>query len=295
MRISSGYQFERIRSRTEQTSQAFFEAQNRVSTGKRINRLSDDANGFATIISMRSLTAGIEQYAKNLSRAKTTLNISENALNEVNTLITRANALAVSGGTATASVEQRRAMAVEVETIRDRVLQMGNTKGPNGEFIFAGTASTTQPFVVAPTGISFRGNAASVNVESAPGQQVSMSLTNAGTLFTTLYNDLDNLKKALETGDTSQINGTALTSIQDQLKVINNARADIGVRVNTIDSIQADHTRRREELTKNVSDIEDVDLSQAIMDYKSAETAYQASLQIAGQGFRLSLLDYIRG
>jgi flagellar hook-associated protein 3 FlgL len=294
MRVSTSYQFEAYRGRTEKTGNTYFEAQMQVSSGKRISKLSDDPNGAVGVISMRSLKSGIEQYTKNTDRAKSFMGLSEKALGEMNTLVTRANALTVSGGTATASKEQQRVMAEEVATIRDRVFQLANSKSQSGEFLFGGTVTDVQPFKLGATGVTYQGNVAQMRAETAPGQQTNMSL-NAGTMFTDLYNNLDKLKKSLETGDLSQLTGQNLTDMQGAVQQINSARGELGVRMRDIENTKNDHARRKEELTSNISDIEDVDLSQAITDYKKAETAYQASLQVAGQGYRMSLMDYIRG
>jgi flagellar hook-associated protein 3 FlgL len=294
MRVSTAYQFEAFRSRSEKTGAAYFDAQMKVTTGKRINNYSDDPFGMNSIVSMRSLKSGIDQYSKNIDRAKGFVGRSESVLSEMNTLLTRANALTVSGGTATASQEQRRAMAQEVASIRDRVLNLSNSKSANGDYMFSGTAIDIQPFQLSATGIVYQGNTGQLRVESAPGQQTVISV-DASTLFTDLYTDLDTLKQALESGDTSQLTGQLLTDMQNATKSVNAIRGDLGVRLRDVETIQNDHLRRQEELTGNISDIEDVDLSKAIMDYKSAETAYQAALQVASQGFRMSLMDYIRG
>jgi flagellar hook-associated protein 3 FlgL len=294
MRVSTAYQFDAYRSRTEKSGNAYFDAQMKVSSGKRINTLSDDPVGMNSIISMRSLKSGLDQYAKNTDRAKSFLVRSENSLSEMNTLLTRASALSISGGTSTASREQQRAMAEEVTTIRDRILQLSNSKSQSGEYMFGGTATDVQPFQLGATGVTYQGNLGQLRVESAPGQQTNLSI-NAGTMFTDIYQKLDSLKKSLETGDLSQLTGQVLTDVQNSVKLVNSVRGDLGVRLRDVENIKSDHSRRQEELTTNISDIEDVDLSQAITEYKKAETAYQASLQVAGKGFQMSLMDYIRG
>jgi flagellar hook-associated protein 3 FlgL len=294
MRISTPYQFDTFQRRTERSGAAYFDAQSRVSSGKRITSFSDDPLGMNSVVSMRSLKTGIDQYAKNAERAKGFLGRSESIMSEMNTLLTRANALAISGGTSTASADQQRAMATEVGTIRDRILTLANSKEPNGEYMFGGTATDVQPYQLGVTGVTYQGDTGQLRAEAGPGQLVNLSV-NTSTFFTDLYSDLDGLKKSLEAGDLSQLTGQVLTDLQTATKDLNVFRADMGVRLRDVENIQGEHRRRQEELTSNISDIEDVDLSKAITDYKSAETAYQAALQVTSQGFRLSLMDYIRG
>jgi flagellar hook-associated protein 3 FlgL len=75
---------------------------------------------------------------------------------------------------------------------------------------------------------------------------------------------------------------------------IGQERGRIGARLQTVAEYQANHARRSEGLTEQISDIEDVDLSQAILELKQAETAYQAALQAVGMTQGLSLMDFLR-
>jgi flagellar hook-associated protein 3 FlgL len=293
MRVSTNYQFETMRSKMNTAGDNYRVAQQRVSSGKRINTLSDDPRGLSDVLTMRGVKASIEQYKTNLNRAETWLKTSESSLSEIGNLLNRANSLAVSGATATTSLDARRAMAAEVQTIRDQVLSLANSKGPTGGYLFSGTATDTQPFNVTTTGVSYQGNSGTMKVEASASDSVTIN-ADAQQLFTTLYTTLDQLKTNLEGGSTSTISDVSIKAVQDGISQLNNLRGDVGTRAKSVESFQNDHSRRIEELTSSISDIEDVDLSQAIMEYKSAETAYQASLQVMSQGFGLSLLNYLK-
>ena len=293
MRVSTNYQFETMRSKMNTAGDNYRVAQQRVSSGKRINSLSDDPRGLSDVLTMRGVKASIEQYKTNLDRASTWLKTSESSLSEVGNLLNRANSLAISGASATTSMDSRRAMAVEVQTIRDQVFSLANSKGPTGGYLFAGTATDRQPFNITTTGIAFQGNSGTMKVEANANDAVTIN-TDAQQLFTTIYTTLDQLKTNLEGGSTTTISDVSIKAVQDGISLLNNIRGDVGTRAKSVESFQNDHSRRIEELTGSISNLEDVDLSQAIMDYKSAETAYQASLQVMSQGFGLSLLNYIK-
>lgn len=293
MRVSTNYQFETMRSKMNTAGDNYRVAQQRVSSGKRINSLSDDPRGLSDVLTMRGVKASIEQYKTNLDRASTWLKTSESSLSEVGNLLNRANSLAISGASATTSMDSRRAMAVEVQTIRDQVFSLANSKGPTGGYLFAGTATDKQPFNIATTGIAFQGNSGTMKVEANANDAVTIN-TDAQQLFTTIYTTLDQLKTNLEGGSTTTISDVSIKAVQDGISLLNNIRGDVGTRAKSVESFQNDHSRRIEELTSSISNLEDVDLSQAIMEYKSAETAYQASLQVMSQGFGLSLLNYIK-
>ena len=294
-RVSTSYQYNSAQSQIQKSGNAYFAAQRRVSTGRRINELGDDPTGVSNVISMSSVKAGLAQFSSNLDRAKSRFVSTENSFTEVTTLLNRANALTVSGATATIGQNERQAMASEMTSIRDRLVQLGNTKDANGDYIFSGTAAKTLPFTVASGVITYNGDLGTSKVEAAPGQTMDLSLPGTQTFFTTAFDTLTSTITALQNNDTATLSNTSLTNIQASLVSASLNRGEIGNRVRTVMDYQSDQTRRIEELTKGVSDVTDVDLAQAITDYQSAQTAYQAALQMAAQGNKLSLMDFIRG
>ncbi len=294
-RVSTSYQFSSAQSQVQKSGNAYFAAQRRVSTGRRINELGDDPTGVSNIISMSSVKAGLAQYSANLDRANSWMKTTENSFVEVTTLLNRANALTVSGATATIGQNERQAMASEMTSIRDRLVQLANTKDGNGDYIFAGTATRTTPFTVSSGVLTYNGDLGTVRVEAAPGQTMDLSLSGTQSFITTTFNTLTSTITAMQNNDTATLSNASLTNIQAALQSSSLYRGELGNRGRTISDYQSDQTRRIEELTKNVSDVTDVDLAQAITDYQSAQTAYQAALQMAGQGNKLSLMDFIRG
>lgn len=294
-RVSTFYQYSSSQSQVQKSGNAYFAAQRKVSTGKRINALGDDPTGVSNVISMTSVKAGLAQYSANLDRANSWLASSENSFTEVTTLLNRANALTVSGATATVGQNERQAMASEMTSIRSRLIQLGNSKDGSGDYLFAGTATKTTPFTVVAGAIVYNGDLGTAKVEAAPGQTMDLSLPGTQSFFTTTFNTLTSTITALQNNDTATLSNTSLTNIQAGLQSASLSRGEIGNRVRTVTDYQGDQTRRIEELTKGVSDVTDVDLAQAITDYQSAQTAYQAALQMAGQGNKLSLMDFIRG
>ena len=294
-RISTFYQYDASLSQIQKSGNAYFAAQRRVSTGKRINELSDDPTGVSNVISMASVKAGLAQYSANLDRANSWYTTTENSFTEATKLLNRANALTVSGATATAGQSERAAMASEMTSIRDRLAQLANTKDGNGDYIFAGTATKTAPFSASGGVLTYNGDLGISKVEAAPGQTVNLSLPGTQSFFTTTYKTLTDTITALQNNDQSTLSNGSLTNIQAALQSSNLNQGEIGNRVRTITDYQGDQTRRIQELTKGISDVTDVDLTQAITEYQSAQTAYQAALQMAGQNGKLSLMNFITG
>ena len=295
MRLSTNYQFDRMQSSVQRSGQAYFDAQYKVTTGKRMNRLSDDPAAIEPLVSMRSLKASMDQYNSNLKVASNTFAASENAFSEVATILNRANQLAISGGTATASSTQRQAMADETKSLRERIISLGNTKAVNGDYIFSGTSLDVKPFQDNGTVVTFQGDTMNRFIESGPGERINLTLANSKQAFMDSITRLDALQTALTMGDQATLNGPMLTDLKSSQDAFNQLRGEIGMKTQSLQATKTNFERRSLDLTQGISDLEEVDLSQAITDMKKAETAYQAALQVTSIGSKLSLMDFIRG
>ena len=295
MRLSTNYQFDRMQSSVQRSGQAYFDAQYKVTTGKRMNRLSDDPAAIEPLVSMRSLKASMDQYNSNLKVASNTFAASENAFSEVATILNRANQLAISGGTATASSTQRQAMADEIKSLRERIISLGNTKAANGDYIFSGTNLDVKPFQDNGTVVTFQGDTMNRFIESGPGERINLTLANSKQAFMDSITRLDALQTALTMGDQATLNGPMLTDLKSSQDAFNQLRGEIGMKTQSLQATKTNFERRSLDLTQGISALEEVDLSQAITDMKKAETAYQAALQVTSIGSKLSLMDFIRG
>jgi flagellar hook-associated protein 3 FlgL len=260
-----------------------------------MNRLSDDPAAIEPLVSMRSLKASMDQYNSNLKVASNTFAASENAFSEVATILNRANQLAISGGTATASSTQRQAMADEIKSLRERIISLGNTKAANGDYIFSGTNLDVKPFQDNGTVVTFQGDTMNRFIESGPGERINLTLANSKQAFMDSITRLDALQTALTMGDQATLNGPMLTDLKSSQDAFNQLRGEIGMKTQSLQATKTNFERRSLDLTQGISDLEEVDLSQAITDMKKAETAYQAALQVTSIGSKLSLMDFIRG
>jgi len=284
-----------MQSSVQRSGQAYFDAQYKVTTGKRMNRLSDDPAAIEPLVSMRSLKASMDQYNSNLKVASNTFAASENAFSEVATILNRANQLAISGGTATASSTQRQAMADEIKSLRERIISLGNTKAANGDYIFSGTNLDVKPFQDNGTIVTFQGDTMNRFIESGPGERINLTHANSKQAFMDSITRLDALQTALTMGDQATLNGPMLTDLKSSQDAFNQLRGEIGMKTQSLQATKTNFERRSLDLTQGISDLEEVDLSQAITDMKKAETAYQAALQVTSIGSKLSLMDFIRG
>ncbi len=292
MRISTHYQYDTYQLDIQKATERMAELSRQLSSGKRINLPSDDPVGVGHTISMRSLQAGMTQYQSNLNLAKGTLDFTDTTVGDITDLVRSAYSLAVQGASSTTDQTGRNAMVSQISSIQSRLIDLANSQGPNGAFLFAGQKTGTKPYTLTGSTLVYNGDTNSILVEGGPGDMITASSSGEPTI-TDLYNRLDSLKSNLTGGQVGAISGVDIANIQSSLDTLGTLRGDIGARLQSIDNLSSQWQRRSDDLTKNISDIEDVDMSSAVVQYQQAQLAYTAALNVAGQGSRLSLMDFI--
>lgn len=293
MRIGFVHQYDVYRSDLARTQGQLFDTQRRVTTGKRILGLSDDPTGAASAIGLRHVRAANEQYAKNLMSAKAFLGMTESTLGEMATVLNRASELAVAGANGTLDQPAREAMVLEISEIQRRLVTLGNAEGPSQRRLFAGQMTDTIPFVVEDGALTYQGDQNDLTVETSATDTLTIN-TRLGTALPGIYADLNKLKENLQGGNTGVISGESIPALQEASRHVTFLRGTVGTRLQTVDQGISHLERRMDELSSQLSDVEDVDMSEAILNYKMAETAYQAALQSVSMASRLSLMDFMR-
>jgi flagellar hook-associated protein 3 FlgL len=293
MRVSSAFRYDQLSSQIGAAQLRVQQTQDRVSTGKRINKASDDASGTRQLLGLSSLRNGIAGYTKNLDVANGALSATEAAYSDIGDLVQQAQTLAVQGATATMDQTARDGIAAQIGTLQSRLVALGNSQGPDGRYLFGGQVTDAEPFSIASNGsIAYAGNGTVPSVETGPGERTKVGET--GTSISDLFAKLTSLKNDLESGNITALSNARLTELKAAGDSLTSARADVGRRMNALDTSRASLERRDADFATRASDIGEVDYASAIVDYTAAQSAYQAALQVASKGFSMSLMDFIR-
>ena len=293
MRISTGYQFDQYSAQIAASQARYVRAQLQGATGKRINVPSDDPAGTATVLHVRALKSAAAQYQTNVVRAKGVLGFTESALGEAATIGRRAYELTLQGANSITSQTGRDAMVTEITEMQRRLVDLANTQGPLGEYVFGGQKNDARPFSVTGTTLTYNGDAGAIQVETGPVDTLTVN-TQGNPLFVDAYAELEQLKIDLTGGNISALSGPRIEGIQRVLNNVQQERGVVGSKLRTVDELTLRYQRMQDDFAKHISDVEEVDIDQAITQYRQAEVAYQAALQVASQGFRLSLMDFIQ-
>lgn len=159
MRISTRQSFDAGIERLQQRQRELAEAQQKLTSGKRVERASDDPAAAAR--AERALAAIGRQDANQraLDASRNTLTLTESALGDANELMQQLRETLVAAGNASYSDAERAGLAERLRTLRDQLLVAANRGDGSGGFLFAGQGAAEPPFVDGPGGVAFRGSA----------------------------------------------------------------------------------------------------------------------------------------
>ncbi|HKR76504.1 MAG TPA: flagellar hook-associated protein FlgL [Rhodanobacter sp.] len=155
--------------------------QNQVSSGQRINLASDDPAGATQVVSLNHILASTAQYSTNIDGANARLSTESSALSSFNSLLDQARSMALQGINGTLSSADRQDMATQLTQIRAQLVQLANTTDASGNALFAGTSTTTTPFVFNSDGsVSYTGNSDNQMTAIGSGLRIPNSDEGAG-------------------------------------------------------------------------------------------------------------------
>lgn len=270
----------------------------RIVTGKKINRPSDDPRGAQAVLNLRTSQTEIKQFTQSaaaavqkLSAADETLNSYQNILDTVRTTVSR-------GLTDTSSQASRNVLATELEALRGRILEIANTKNGD-EYVFGGTNHTLPPFdpaTAAPPAVV--SGAQYVQIE--PGAKAIPTGVTAQSVFadasSDIFADLTNAIDALRgTGNqaadktTLQNTMTRLSFYADQSAV---ARAAVGANMSIATAAQENLANAFLAIDERAAEIEGADFAETAVELAETQKSLEATLQVAANS-RRNLFDFL--
>ena len=177
MRISSIQIFDIANDSISQSNQAIAKTQAQLSTGQRVLTPSDDPVASTKILEIEQNLSRLEQYGKNIDIAENNLSQEESTLDSIANLLQRVREIAVqAGNTATYTNSEYNALASEVDSRLDELMNLLNTKNAGGDYIFAGYTGGDKPFVGdAQSGFQYTGTDGNVNIKISDSTKVATS------------------------------------------------------------------------------------------------------------------------
>ncbi|MGY5367400.1 flagellar hook-associated protein FlgL [Enterobacter oligotrophicus] len=300
MRISTQMMYEQSMRGVTNSQSLWLSYGEQMSTGKRVNRPSDDPIAASQAVVLSQAQTQNSQYALARTFATQKVSLEEDVLKQVTTAIISAQEKIVNAGNGTMSDDDRASLATNLQGIRDQLMNLANSTDGNGRYIFAGYKTeaasfdqTTGDYQGGTTPITQQVDSARSMQISHTGSEVFDSFTSnakpepdGSTPETNLFKILDTAIAALNTpieGDQTKADeftasmDKANRGLSNSLNNVLTVRADLGTKLDELSKLDSLGDDRALGQTQQMSNLVDVDWNSVISSYSMQQAALQAS------------------
>ena len=275
--------------------------QQQLSTGLSINQPSDNPYGASLAIQLKNGLQGLSNYNSNITDGTAWASAADTSLQNVMSMLQRAQELTVQASNGVESSTDLSATADEIDQLADAIKQEANTQY-NGQYIFSGTASGTQPYSNS-TGDVYQGNTAAVTRQIGPGSTLQVNVDISGLLGSgTSANDgklLDTLRTIsadMRSGNSSgvaDLSTTQISALQSSLNSLTQIQANVGATQNRL-TLATDRIQGLQNSdTVALSNDEDINMAQAMTSFSNEQAAFTAALKAGANIVQSSLMDFL--
>jgi|SRR5271157_1745168 len=279
-----------------QTQQQINSDEQQIATGQSVNVPSDNPAAAAVLVQNANQTFQADQYQRSIGSIQGEIQNADSALNSVTTALQQAITLGVEGANGTVNSADRQAIATQVQGIQNELLGLANLTY-QGNYVFAGTATQTTPYVLDPSstsGVTYAGNSGVNRITL--GNQFSLQTNLPGVqLFsasgTDMFQSIQDLITGLESGTGI---GSAVTELGNSLNSIDTQRVFYGNALNQLNTQQTYLSSETTQLAQQQNTVGGANLPAVISNLTTSQTSLQATLESIGQTAQIDLFDYLK-
>ena len=187
--------------------------QDKISSGKNITVASDDPIGSVNLSGYKTVKQQIDQYVRNVNSSKTRLSLVDTNLQNLSTIMIRANELLIQASSDVLGRSDREAVALEIDEMKEELMSLANQQDSNGSFIFGGFKTKTEPFqkdidgkikYMGDAGISSLSISETMLVEtSVDGESLFQKIKMSSGLAVSMFTMLENISNSVRTAATA--------------------------------------------------------------------------------------------
>lgn len=232
----------------------------KLSTGLKINKASDDASGLAIADKLRTQATSINQGVANGNSAVTLLQIADKSMSEQSNILDTIKAKLIQANTDTTSYDGRASIAKDVKKLLEQLNNIAEQTNYNGRQLISNAA----------------GNAASSAHVFQVGEKNSDTITLTGVNANTAGLALGALSAAAAATLTKTIAAAQQTVINAAITTLNAYRGDVGSTQNQVESAVRNLMTQATNVKAAESIIRDVDYAQESANFNKQNIISQA-------------------
>jgi len=238
------------------TSNKLSQSMERLSSGYRINKASDDAAGLAISEKLQTQVGGLAQAQRNAQDAVSLVQTAEGSMNEVQSMLQRVRDLAVQYNNGTLSTSDKASITNEVTQLCNEIARIAAQTKFNGISLLTGNAA-----------IQFQ-------IGADDGETITVS---ARDMFGA--NSSFDINSAIFTFGTT----VSLASIDTAINKVSEARATFGAVQNRLEHTLNNLATYEENLSASQSQIKDVDMAAEMVNFTKLQILQSAGTSMLSQ------------
>ncbi|WP_352404977.1 flagellin [Sporanaerobacter acetigenes] len=262
----------------------------RLSSGKRINRASDDAAGMAISEKMRAQVQGLRQASRNSLDGISLIQTAEGALNEVHAMLQRMRELCVQGANGVYKEEDLKTIGAEIVQLTEQIDKIANDTEFNGIPLLKGDLRSKE---AAESGKAV--TTLQLQIGANEGQKVTIEMSSINATASGLGINSGIVNIVSGSGDKFEIkSGLKSNDFNDAIKTYNNAigkvsemRSKLGAYQNRLEHTIKNTDNTAENLTASMSRIEDADMAIEMSEFTRLNILQQAGTAMLAQANQL--------
>lgn len=318
-RISTAARYNLLTSDIQRNEANFNRLTAQLSSGKKINSITDDPIGAVNIVNTNRQIGQIETFNQNVAMGMKELETMDDLLDLAGGYLSHAWDKATQANNGTYGADSLQAIKVEIDELTKTMVDLANTEF-NDSYIFGGANTKRVPYEFDDDGnVLYKGTKYDNpdyirQTEVADGVFEVINTTgdkvfgyyedenNYSGVFgalKVLSHSLEEVINAKKAGDTDaevagyeKMNST-LDMFKNSLDQMTSEQTKFGGVYNRLEMTESTLETNNQNLTSYLSNIQEVDIAKAASDWYQAQYAYQASLRVASSAMGMSLLNYM--
>lgn len=273
--------------------------QEQLSTGRSINRPSDNPYGASLAVQLNAAIAGLASYSNNVADGTAWASAATSALQNIQSMVQRVQEVMIQASNGTESDSDLQASAAEVSQLTDAIKQEANTQYA-GQYIFSGAATGTAPY--SGSSDQYQGDHGAVTRDIGPNSSLAVNVDlssvlgggsaagDGGLLDTlrTIVSDMTGTPPDVADLATNQIDNLSanLTTLEGMQASVGATTERLNLAASRIQTLQTSDATA-------LSDDEDVNIAQAYTTFSNEQAAFTAALRAGANIVQSSLMDFL--
>ncbi len=278
--------------RLGQRREAMDDIQNRISSGRRVQKASDDPTAFSRAERMTTRITQNEQYLRNIDSSEAWIDNTVSLMQSLSEVVIQAKDMANRGADGQADANIRNTLADQTESLLQEAMSIVNSQYLN-KSVFAGSDTQIKnPFVENAGVVSYLGNDQSMSRQYSENVSIEINVDGQSIMDTGVFDAMSDLITSLRANDENAIRATI-----DDLKTAGDKMLGLtalaGTRSSNLRLIRNRLEQTNIDLESFRSEARDARLDKEIVSFQTEQISYQAALQVTAKTINLNILQYL--